>query len=240
MGEAADWARRAFDVSEELADRAMMASAAHDLGIARQESGRFDEAQEWYRRCLALNEELGDRLGVAHSYHQLGVVTQHRANALPELTPEAYQWLAEADEWYRQSLAISEELGDPQGLAGTYHQLGTGAHLRGQLDEATGWYRKSLAVSEEHGYPAGTARTYWHLSQLAEGQGQAELAVEYRIRSIDSCRRVPGLMEQLGSGLLAELSEQLGAAALAEAWQQVTGQPLPPPLRQRITSPAAP
>jgi len=240
MGEAADWARRAFAVSEELADRAMMANAAHDLGIARQESGQFDEAQEWYRRCLALEEELGDRLGVAHSYHQLGVVTQLRANALPELTPEASQWLDEADEWYRKSLAISEELGDPQGLASTYHHLGTGAHLRGQLDEATGWYRKALAVSEEHGYPVGAARTYWHLSQLAQGQGQAELAVEYRIRSIDSCRQVPGLMEQLGSGLLAELSEQLGAAALAEAWQQVTGQPLPPPLRQQITSPAAP
>ena len=232
MDEAADWSRQAFAVSEELGDRPMTARAAHELGIALHEGGRLDEAVEWYRRSLAVREELGDRLGLAHGYHQLGVATQLKANAPAELTAQAHEWLDEADEWFGKSLAIGEELGDRPGLVATYHHLGTGAHLRGQLDEAADWYRKSLAVSEALGYPAGTARTYSHLAQLAESQGQAQLALEWRIRCLDLCRQSPPLMTQLGSGILTDLKGQLGTEALEEAWQQVTGQPMPPPLRQ--------
>ena len=32
--------------------------------------------------------------------------------------------LDEADDWYRKSLAIKEELGNRPGMASTYHQLG--------------------------------------------------------------------------------------------------------------------
>ena len=49
---------------------------------------------------------------MASSYHQLGMVAQDRGR------------LDEAEDWYAQSLAINEELGDRPGMATSYHQLG--------------------------------------------------------------------------------------------------------------------
>ena len=39
--------------------------------------------------------------------------------------------LDDAEDWYRKSLAIKEELGDKPGMAITYHQLGMAAQDRG-------------------------------------------------------------------------------------------------------------
>ena len=65
--------------------------------------------------------------------------------------------LDEAEDWYRKSLAINEELGDRPGMASTYHQLGITAQDRGRLDEAEDWYRKSLTINEELGDRPGMA-----------------------------------------------------------------------------------
>ena len=62
------------------------------------------------------------------------------------MTAQARGRLDKAQDWYRKSLAISEELGDRPDMASTYHQLGITAQDRGRLDEAQDWYRKSLAI----------------------------------------------------------------------------------------------
>jgi Tfp pilus assembly protein PilF len=55
---------------------------------------------------------------MAATYHQLGITAQDRGQ------------LDRADDWYRQALAISEELGDRPGMALTYAQLGLLAEER--------------------------------------------------------------------------------------------------------------
>ena len=73
---------------------------------------------------------------MATTYHQLGMTAQDRGR------------LDEAEDWYRKSLAIKEELGDRPGMARSYHQLGMTAQDRGRLDEAEDWYRKSLTIEK--------------------------------------------------------------------------------------------
>ena len=79
------------------------------------------------------------------TYHQLGITAQDRGR------------LDEAEDWYRKSLTIKEELGNRPGMATTYHQLGITAQDRGRLDEADDWYRKALTISEELGDRPGMA-----------------------------------------------------------------------------------
>ena len=59
--------------------------------------------------------------------------------------------IEEADDWYRKSLAINEELGNRLGMGRTYHQLGWTAQDLGRLEEAGDWYpwplTKSLATA---------------------------------------------------------------------------------------------
>jgi tetratricopeptide (TPR) repeat protein len=186
--------------------------------------GRLDEADDWYRQSLAIREELGDRPGMATDYHQLGNTAQARGR------------LDEADDWYRQSLAIDEELGDRPGMATDYHQLGNTAQARGRLDEADDWYHQSLAIKEELGDRPGMSRTYANLGLLAETRSQAQLALAWNIRSVTLFAQFPSPLTGTGPSALARLTRQLGLPALEQAWQQVTGQPVPQPVRDYITS----
>jgi hypothetical protein len=51
-----------------------------------------------------------------------------------------------ADDWYRNSLAVSDELGYRLGIASTYHQVGRTEQASGPLEEADDWFLKSLII----------------------------------------------------------------------------------------------
>ena len=138
-----------------------MAITYHQLGMTAQDRGRLDEADDWYRKSLTIKEELGDRPGMAGTYHQLGIhrpgpraagrgrglvpqspspspknsatgpgmaITYHQLG----ITAQDRGRLEEAEDWYRKSLTIKEELGDRPGMALTYAQLGLLAEDSGQ------------------------------------------------------------------------------------------------------------
>ena len=152
-----------------------MAITYHQLGNIAHFRQKPDEAEDWYRKSLALTEEVHDLPAwsapttssvssrtpangwrrptnghgsplssvkssatafTAGIYHQLGLIAQGRG------------LLGEAEECYRKSLVISEELSDRRAMAGTYSQLGMVAQGRGLLGEAEEWYRKSNAIDE--------------------------------------------------------------------------------------------
>jgi tetratricopeptide (TPR) repeat protein len=161
---------------------------------------------------------------MARSYHQLGTTAQVRGR------------LDQADDWYRQALAIEEELGDRPATAGTYHQLGTTAYLRGRLDHAEDWYRQSLTIEQELGNRPGMAMTYGQLGLLAEKRHQPRQALDWTIRCLSLFPEFPHPATGPGPGHLARLTRELGISALQQGWQQVTGSPLPAPVRDYVTS----
>ena len=130
----------------------------------QRRAGQPDHAAQTYRHALAYLQEQPatdwSRREISVIYRQLGITAQDRGR------------LDEADDWYRRSLAISEELGDRPGIAITYHQLGRIAQDRGRLDEADDWYRKSLAISEELGDRPGMASTHSQLGITAQDRGR--------------------------------------------------------------------
>ncbi|WP_344244472.1 CHAT domain-containing protein, partial [Actinocorallia libanotica] len=74
-----------------------------------QSAGQLDRAEEIYRALLHALQQLPDsdhqRANTAVIYHQLGVTAQLRDD------------LDQAEDWYRQSLAIEEDLNDRPGMA---------------------------------------------------------------------------------------------------------------------------
>src|SRR5262249_1989231 len=109
---------------------------------------------------------------VVSNYGQLGNVAYRRGDH------EA------AVDWYRRSLAISEELGDKAGMANGYHQLGMVAQDRGDYETALDWYRRSLAIAEELGSRAGMASTSSQIGVLLTETGQAANAIHYNLRAL--------------------------------------------------------
>jgi tetratricopeptide (TPR) repeat protein len=164
---------------------------------------------------------------MAGIYHELGVIAQQRGR------------LDDAEDWYRKSLAISEELGNKPVIATTYHELGRAAHQRRRLDNAEDWYRKSLAINEELGNKPGMAFTFGLLGLLAEDRGQPRQALEWMIRSVALFSEFPHPATEPAAGHLARFTAQLGTGALEQYWRNVTGSPLPPAIRSYVESPRA-
>src|SRR3982750_3433900 len=54
--------------------------------------------------------------------------------------------LPRAEQHFKDSRAIFNQLNDERHLAGNAHQLGVVAHLQGDLDVAEKWYLESLSV----------------------------------------------------------------------------------------------
>ncbi|GAA4199962.1 hypothetical protein GCM10023074_31170 [Microbispora amethystogenes] len=162
---------------------------------------------------------------MASSYHQLGMVAQGRGR------------LDEAEDWYRKSLAISEEIGDRPSMASSYHQLGMVAQGRGRLDEAEDWYRKSLAISEEIDDRSSAATSYVTLGLLAEARNHLDEALHWVIRCVTMFEDFPHPATDPGPQHLKRLTTALGLPALESSWKKITSRPLPSTVRGYVQQP---
>jgi len=70
-------------------------------------------------------------------------------------------------------------------MAETYHQLGTLAELRGELDEAESWCRRSLEIAEALNNRPGMADTYHVLGMVAQGRGKLDEAESWYRKSLE-------------------------------------------------------
>ncbi len=162
-------------------------------------AGQPDLAARTYRQVLGwLQDQPATELNrgnISVIYHQLGMIAGDRGR------------LNEADDWYKQSIQIREELGLRALLATDYHQLGITAQMRGRLDEADDWYRKSLAIKEELGNRPGMASTYHQLGMTAQGRGRLDEADDWYRKSLT-------ITKELGNrSYMASTYHQLGITA---------------------------
>ncbi|MGX1907500.1 tetratricopeptide repeat protein [Streptomyces phaeochromogenes] len=163
-------------------------------------------AWDWERRLV---EEtltwVPARSGPAAAYiHQLGMIAESRGD------------YGEAEERYRASLTIKEELGDRFGIATSYHQLGMIAQLRGDYGEAEERYRASLTIEEELGDRSGIAGSYHQLGMIAQLRGDyGEAEERYRAslaikEELGDRSGIAGSYHQLG--MIAQLRGDYGEA----------------------------
>ena len=177
----------------------------------RQQATRPSDAARIYRQILDMLQAQPatpeHQVSIAVNSHELGNVALAQGR------------LEEAEDWYRKSLAISEEQGDRRGMASSYHQLGRVSQDRGWLDQAETWYRKSLAIFGELGDRPGTASCYHHLSMLAQARGRLREAEDW-------CSRSLAIFMELGDRphvahsyvQLGMIDQTLGLVDQAEEW----------------------
>ena len=230
-GEAAAWADRILDATASPGQDTPAAvipveglwlyTTIHQAN-RQQNAGQPDQAAQTYQRALAYLQDQPEtewtRRSISVLYHQLGNTAHVRGR------------LEEADDWYRKSLTIREELGDRPGIAGSFHQLGMTAQRRGRLDEAEDWYRKSLTIKEELGDRRDMASTYYQLGMTVLDRGRLDEAEDWYRKSLTIC-------EELGDRPhMAITYHQLGNTAMhrgrldeAEDWYRKSltiGEPL--------------
>ncbi len=265
LDEADNWYRRSLAINEELGNRPGMASTYHQLGRHRPGPGTARGGRQLVPPSLAITEELGNRprhgdhlpparqtsprtggswkrptTGTAGPWPSKKNSATGPAWRAPTTssacTAQARGQLEEADDWYRQSLAINEELGNRPGMASHLPPARQHRPGRGQLEEADDWYRRSLTINEELGNRPGLAATYAQLGLLSEVRDQPELALRWNVRCVALFDEFPSRFTGTGPAALVRLTRQLGLSAVEQAWREVTGQALPSQIRDYLTS----
>jgi tetratricopeptide (TPR) repeat protein len=79
---------------------------------------------------------------------------------------------------------IASELGDLDGAAKTYHQLGSIAHTENDLVAAREWCLKSVAIKEKQGDLHAAAPTYHLMGRIAEDERDPTAAREWFRKSL--------------------------------------------------------
>ena len=105
----------------------------------------------------------------------------------------AYRNLAQYDkaiEFYQQSLAITKDIGDRSGEAGSLMSLGLAYRRLGQYDKAIEFYQQSLAIYQDIDARNGEARSLGNLGAAYRRLGQYDKAIEFYQQSLAIKREI--------------------------------------------------
>jgi tetratricopeptide (TPR) repeat protein len=191
------------------AGRVWLLFASADAGRQRRNL-RLDDAERTYRQILDTfrsSPAPEQRMAVAATLQELGAIAYLRGR------------VEDAEDRYRESLAISENLDDPQGMAASCHQLGVLAQRQGYLDEAEQLYRKSLAASENLDDRQGMAASCHQLGNVCQLRGDLDAAAGWYAKSLRICQdlgdlpRTALIYHQLG-----RTAHDQGRLGEAEGW----------------------
>ncbi|OFX46498.1 MAG: hypothetical protein A2046_15510 [Bacteroidetes bacterium GWA2_30_7] len=192
---AIEYYNKSLEIQEEISDKKGMAESFNNIGAiynyqvsvakSRQDFAGSDslitKAMEYYRKSLKIREEIGDKKGVANSFNNIGTIYDQQASIA-----KSRQDLIGSDsliimviEYYRKSLKIREEIGDKQGMAVSFNNIGAIYLQKNELRNAKTFCEKSYQLSKELGFPENIESATRRLKQIYEKQGNYHLAYEY-------------------------------------------------------------
>jgi putative nucleotidyltransferase with HDIG domain len=171
-GDDLDAARETFRRALALGGRSreLQARLEQNLGILANVQGDLDAALEHYRHSLEAYRASGNEPGCAIAFHNLGMVSADRA-----------AW-DDADDYFRQSLAIAQTTGDVR-LQGLCHLNHAEVHLaRQRFEQAMAGAESALAVFDQLGALLDKADAYRVIGTVYRETGRPALA-EARLRA---------------------------------------------------------
>ena len=162
-----DRAKEAYEEAQQIAsdanDQRGKAIALTQLGSLALARHDYQGAFTTFHDAVLLFDTLGERSLKATVLHQMGVASSDLALEIrgkragftgssplpPVLSLESEQAiLAEAEQSYRESLKLSEQLGDDIAAAGTCFQLGILGERTSRYAEAKEWFTRALDMFE--------------------------------------------------------------------------------------------
>ncbi|CAN5613868.1 hypothetical protein BH09CHL1_BH09CHL1_27210 [soil metagenome] len=209
--------KQAIQMSRDVGDRVVEATALHATGLLNLHRGTYEEATNWLLKALQIYQDLefemvGGPQYVSSVYALLGRVALARGD-----TAAAANYLEEGHRGLRAQ-AFSWRLGD------TMRSFGDLARDRGDYVGALDRYRESVALAKEHGDTLFLAEGVAGVASVMSAQGKIEQAA--RLYGAAEAMRT-----QLGVAIdvwelpsyerrLAAVRQVLPATTFDAAWQE--------------------
>jgi predicted ATPase/Flp pilus assembly protein TadD/DNA-binding XRE family transcriptional regulator len=268
---------RARTMATTLGATAELALAILNQGIVAEAKGCYEEARSCFHEAMDLSAGIGDGRGVGHALNCLGVVSLRlddraaasgqflsaiaRFRALDDscsvaITATNLGWIAETDgdlaearQWYEETLQILEDAGDEHGRARAMADLGRLARRQRDFSHARPLLEGALAALHRHGDRRLAAACLLELADICLERHRHDLAGRL-VGAAEAVREALGtpawpeeraLEEQVLAGLCdavgvvaAARAREIGRAlALEDAVEMVQSDVWPPPVLRR-------
>lgn len=176
--EACGWLERADADLRRAGDRAAMRKAANLIGVARFELGELEDAERAFYSAFALGRMDGDDLLLARATNNLGLIANVRGRH------------AEARALYRMSIPSYQRLGQPRGLAETYHNLAITFRDMGDIEHAEDCERRAMEFARQASDERLVAMAQVGFAELQLRQGDAAFAEAGARRGAEAFARI--------------------------------------------------
>jgi tetratricopeptide (TPR) repeat protein len=149
---------------EKLSDEEGQAKSLRNLALVQAVRGDREAAGRTLQRVKTLLEKRGDRAKLADLYSARGVVAEEQGN-----------W-TEALGFYRQALAVQQQLNQPAGIAESLNNVGFSSYSLGDFDNAMVYWQQALALYQKQDDPAKALRIEESIALLDTARGHFSAA----------------------------------------------------------------
>jgi adenylate cyclase len=150
---------------------------AMDTDDAARRDSLSTAARKHHELSLLVREELGDRRGMANALNNIAAALQYRAKRTADADLRR-ALLAEAEERFRESAALAEEVQDRAALAGTWGNLAENLLLQDRPAEAVRFGERALELARSIGHAEFIQRAAGHLHTAYKRLGRIAPALE--------------------------------------------------------------
>ncbi|HEX6620043.1 MAG TPA: tetratricopeptide repeat protein [Solirubrobacteraceae bacterium] len=201
--EGGDWLERALGVATDAPPATRVRALFAAIWLAHYQ-GDYAARARMARECLAAARCADDDLLLARALYV-------SSSDLIERDPAA------AEARYRESLALSERIGDDIGVATASNDLGELARSAGALDEAQSHYGRALELWRARGDATGVARGAHNLAQAARDVGDLPRAADLLRESLAASAEVGDRHQRAATlaGVVAVATERQPSTAAA-------------------------
>ena len=189
---ALEYFNKSLNIYEEISDKKGMALSFNNIGSiydkqASEAKSRQDfvvsdslinKALEYYIKSFKMQEEIGNKKGMANSFNNIGAIYNNQGEAHPNPSQKE-GLLNKALEYFNKSLNIREEIGDKEGMAGSFTNIGSLYFENNNIAKAKTELEKGYKLSKELGYPEIIEKCAGWLKKLYQKQGNYKLAYQY-------------------------------------------------------------
>jgi serine phosphatase RsbU (regulator of sigma subunit) len=116
---------KSMKIVEEIGNKIGMGNSYNNIGLLYSDQRNTDQALKYLFKALKISEELNDKLSMEGRYNNIGLVYEQQGSlSVSSNKTMANDKFQKALTYHLKSLKIKEEIGDIQGKADSYNNIG--------------------------------------------------------------------------------------------------------------------
>ncbi len=159
----------ALQSARELKSKELEVDALHNLGVAHEAQGNYEEALKLELQALDIRKMIGDELKMANTLNNIGIIYDEQGDYKLAL------------EYYYNARRIYERLKDKGKIAMVLTNIGIVLKAQGDYRKVVGYYQQAMTIYHELGKKFGEAACHANLGAVYFNLAKYDSALYYSL-----------------------------------------------------------